>query len=75
MAEQGQVAPNPQDLDEAIEVPKRNQTPAQPPVTFREFDVKYSTILSKKFNFDKTLLLHIFEFLSPDWKIFLNISL
>ena len=47
MAEQGQVAPNPQDLDEAIEVPKRNQTPAQPPVTFREFDVKYSTILSK----------------------------
>jgi len=39
MAEQGQVAPTqPQDLDEAIEVPKRNQTPAQPPVTFREFD-------------------------------------
>ena len=51
MAEQGQVAPNPQDLDEAIEVPKRNQTPAQPPVTFREFDVKYSTILSKKIQF------------------------
>ena len=47
MAEQGQVAPNPQDLDEAIEVPKRNQTPAQPPVTFREFDVTFFIQLVK----------------------------
>ena len=48
MAEQGQVAPTqPQDLDEAIEVPKRNQTPAQPPVTLREFDVTFFIQLVK----------------------------
>ena len=39
MAEQEQVAPTPQEIDEAIEVPKRNQTPAEPPVTFRDFEV------------------------------------
>ena len=32
------VAP-PADGDEPIEVPKRDQKPKEPPVTFREFDV------------------------------------
>ena len=38
-SEQEQPPVSQQDLDEAIEVPKRNQTPAEPPVTFREFNV------------------------------------
>ena len=39
MASEQEQVPAQQDLDEAIEVPKRNQTPAEPPVTFREFNV------------------------------------
>jgi len=39
MAEQEiPIAPPPADGDEPIEVPKRDQKPKEPPVTFREFD-------------------------------------
>ena len=36
---------------EIIEVPKKNQTPAEPPVTFREFNVRWQK------NFNAKLLL------------------
>ena len=35
------VAPAAGDGDEPIEVPKRSQKPAEPPVTFREFNVSF----------------------------------
>ena len=34
----------PQGVDEPIEVPKRNQKPTEPPVTFREFNVSLSKL-------------------------------
>ena len=39
MAEQEIPIAPPADSDEPIEVPKRDQKPKEPPVTFREFDV------------------------------------
>lgn len=39
MAEQEVVPPAVEGSDEPIEVPKRDQTPKEPPVTFRDFDV------------------------------------
>ena len=65
MASEQEQVPAQQDLDEAIEVPKRNQTPAEPPVTFREFNVsplltstgtnsyKWAKLSLRSFNFQK----------------------
>ena len=42
MAEQERPAEVPLN-DEPVEVPKRDQTPKEPPITFREFDVRKFT--------------------------------
>ena len=47
MAEQEGQAPPIEDGDnQAVEIPKKNQTPKEPPVTFREFDVSCRKSLS-----------------------------
>ena len=38
------------------------------------YTIPKDNFFPKKINFNKTLLLDIFEFLRPNWKIFLNIS-
>ena len=38
------------------------------------YTIPKDNFFSQKINFNKTLLLDIFEFLRPNWKIFLNIS-